>query len=141
MYYKTAGARIVRWLVWCIVLGIISISLCGASQNNGVLPVNKNLWTTSFVTTLSSMAFFLIAFIYYITDVLSFLSGAPFDFVGMNSILLYVGHETLGGFIPFSWGITDTATHAEWLTMNLLGVSYWVLIAYYCYKINFFLKI
>ena len=44
MYYKAASARIVRWLVWCLVLGIISISLCGASQNNGVLPVNKNLW-------------------------------------------------------------------------------------------------
>ena len=62
-------------------------------------------------------------------------------FAGMNSILLYVGHETFGAFIPFSWGIDDHATHAEWLAMNLLAVSYWVLIAYYCYKIKFFLKI
>ena len=62
-------------------------------------------------------------------------------FTGMNSIFLYVGHETFEGYIPFGWEATSYSTHAEWLAMNMLGVFWWVLIAYYCYKIKFFVKI
>lgn len=141
LYYKSAGERITRWLSWSLLLGIISIILCKASMNDGWIPVNKNLWSTTYVTTLASMGFFLLALFYGLIDVLKIWSGRPLDFVGMNSILLYVGHEVFSDYVPFSWGITEHASHAQWISMNLLGVSYWVIIAYYCYTIKFFLKI
>jgi len=60
---------------------------------------------------------------------------------GMNSIMLYVGHETVGVYIPFKWSLDEYATHGDWMLMNLIGVSLWVLIAYWAYRSKFFLKI
>ncbi|CAK8692393.1 unnamed protein product [Clavelina lepadiformis] len=141
LYYKTPKERTIRWLSWSVIFGVISIILCKASANEGWIPVNKNLWTTTFVTTLSCFAFFLVTIIYYLVDVFKIWSGSPLDFVGMNSILLYVGHEVLHGCIPFAWGATEYSTHAEYLAMNVIGVGCWVLIAYYCSYIKFFVKI
>lgn len=37
-------ARISRWVAWGVLLGVVGTALCGASMNDGVIPVNKNLW-------------------------------------------------------------------------------------------------
>ena len=52
--------RVRRWLTWSFVLGLIAGGLCGFSKNDGAIPVNKNLWSLSFVIGLASMAFFLL---------------------------------------------------------------------------------
>lgn len=140
-YFKSVKERVVRFSAWFLFLGIISAVLTKCSMNDGWIPVNKNLWSITFVTTLSGMAFFLIPIFYYTVDVKKIWSGAPLYFVGMNSILVYVGHETFEKYLPFSWGADQYSTHTEWLTMNLLGVTYWVLIAYYCHIVKFYLKI
>jgi hypothetical protein len=36
-------------------IGIIALVLCGGKQNGGVIPVNKNLWSLSFVCCQSSL--------------------------------------------------------------------------------------
>ncbi len=36
-------------------------------------------------------------------DVLDLWSGRPFVYPGMNSIVLYVGHELCEGYFPFAW--------------------------------------
>jgi len=141
LYYKTPRARITRWLSWSLGLGVISIVLCKASANEGWIPVNKNLWSTTYVTTLACMGFFLLALFYFVIDYLKVWTGRPLDIVGMNSILLYVGHEVFTSYVPFSWGIGQHNSHAEWLAMNLIGVTYWVVISFYCFYIKFFLKI
>nr|XP_039254181.1 heparan-alpha-glucosaminide N-acetyltransferase-like isoform X2 [Styela clava] len=141
LYYKEPKQRIIRWYCWSLLLGVISAVLTKFSQYDGWIPVNKNLWSTSFVTTLSCFAFFILPTMYYIIDIKKLWTGAPFYFVGMNSIFIYVGHEVFTGYLPFSWGAGSTSTHAELLAMNMLGTTYWVIIAYYCYKIKFFVKI
>nr|CAB3252729.1 heparan-alpha-glucosaminide N-acetyltransferase-like [Phallusia mammillata] len=141
LYYKTPKDRCIRWIIWAVGLATITLILTKASANHGWIPVNKNLWTPTFLTALSSMAFFLIMAFYLVVDVWKWLSGSPLDFVGMNSILLYVGHETFQSYVPFSWGLTEFSTHGEWLFMNLFGVTLWVLIAYWCFRQKFFLKI
>nr|XP_002120178.1 heparan-alpha-glucosaminide N-acetyltransferase-like [Ciona intestinalis] len=141
LYYKHPLDRAMRWILWCFFLGVISIILCKASANGGWIPVNKNLWTTTFVTTLACMAFFIIPVIYYLVDVKKVWTGRPLDFVGMNSILVYVGHEVFSDYLPFTWGPGSYNSHAEVLAQNIIGVSIWVLIAYYCYRIKFFVKI
>ena len=36
--------RITRWLAWSVLIGAIGAILCKASQEDGWIPVNKNLW-------------------------------------------------------------------------------------------------
>ena len=67
--YSGHIARVSRWLTWSLVTGIIGAVLCLGSQNDGPVPVNKNLWSISFVMVTSCFAFALLSFLYIIIDV------------------------------------------------------------------------
>ena len=62
-------------------------------------------------------------------------------FLGMNSILVYVGHGILWRHFPFSWEMEPYGTHAEKLAMGMIGTALWVLIAYFLFCKKIFLKI
>lgn len=64
-----------------------------------------------------------------------------FAFIGMNSILLYVGHGILWRHLPFSWEMDKYGGHGEMLAMNITGTALWCLIAYYLFTKNVFLKV
>lgn len=36
--------RVKRWLLWSAAFAVIGLGLCGFSQEDGLIPVNKNLW-------------------------------------------------------------------------------------------------
>ncbi|XP_046863159.1 heparan-alpha-glucosaminide N-acetyltransferase-like isoform X2 [Xenia sp. Carnegie-2017] len=129
-----------RLISYGLILGFIAIGLCGASKNDGLIPINKNLWSLSFVIANGSSAFILLTICYVLIDDRKIWHGSPFVFPGMNSILVYCGHEILTFYFPFNWEL-DKPTHSKKLAMNLWGASCWVIIAYYLYKINFFVKI
>ena len=76
---------------------------------------------------------------YFLIDVIDLWNGAPFIYLGMNSILMYVGHELLSNYFPFTFNAPET--HMGQLAQNLLGASTWLVIAYYCYEIKFFIAI
>jgi len=76
---------------------------------------------------------------YFLIDVQNWWNGAPFVYLGMNSILMYCGHEILGSYFPFSWDAPFT--HMGQLRMNLVGVSVWLFIAYYAFLQDFFIAI
>lgn len=61
--------------------------------------------------------------------------------LGMNSILVYVGHGILWRHFPFSWEMDEYGSHGEKLAMSMTGTALWVLIAYYLFTVNVFLKI
>ena len=132
--------RIRTWVSWGIVLGIISAVLTKCSQNDGFIPVNKNLWSVSFVTVLSSAGYFVLSLMYYLCDVLQIWTGAPISYVGMNSILIYVGHGLFQETIPFSFD-PPCGTHAWYLTTNFIGVVCWIFIAIFLYKSKVFVKL
>ncbi|PIO28852.1 hypothetical protein AB205_0098810 [Aquarana catesbeiana] len=131
----------VSWRNSAPLLGVISAILTKCSTNEGFIPVNKNLWSISYVTTLSCFAFFLLMIIYFLVDVKQYWKGGPFFYPGMNSILVYVGHEVFENYFPFKWEMQDSQSHAQHLTQNLLATSIWVLIAYILYKKRIFWKI
>ncbi|XP_054840185.1 heparan-alpha-glucosaminide N-acetyltransferase-like [Eublepharis macularius] len=141
LYRRRPQSILKRFLFWAILLGIISAILSKCTQNEGFIPINKNLWSLSYVTTLSSFSFVLLGIMFYVLDVKNWWGGQPFIFPGMNSIFVYVGHSLLGSFFPFSWELKFPASHAEPLFQNLLGTSIWVFLAYLLYKKKFFLKI
>lgn len=142
LYYKDQTKDIlIRFTAWCCVLGLISAALTKVSENEGFIPVNKNLWSISYVTTLSAFAFFILLMLYPIVDVKGLWTGAPFFYPGMNSILVYVGHEVFHNYFPFQWKLGNTQSHKEHLTQNIVATALWVLIAYILYKKKVFWKI
>ncbi|XP_042888385.1 heparan-alpha-glucosaminide N-acetyltransferase-like [Penaeus japonicus] len=129
--HKSHTGRMVRWLLWSAALGAIGAGLCGASMNDGVLPLNKNLWSLSFVMVTSCFAFFLLAFCYLLVDVWGVWSGSPVYQAGMNSIFLYVGHNVAYNLFPWHYSIGHMNTHLEFLAETLWGTTLWVLIGLY----------
>lgn len=139
-----------RWAAWGVVLCAIGAGLSGASQNEGVLPLSKNLWSPSFVVTLAGMAFLSVTVLYITMDTWHLWSGSPFVYVGSNSILVYVGSEVLQYYFPFTitpyppvggYGGPIFRTHTMALVSNMIGVGTWMLIAYALYQAKVFVKL
>ncbi|NWI62509.1 HGNAT acetyltransferase, partial [Todus mexicanus] len=142
LFYKDQPKQIlIRFIAWSTVMGIISAILTKCSKEEGFIPINKNLWSVSYVTTLSCFAFVLLSLIYYLVDVKRLWSGAPFFYPGMNSILVYIGHKVFENYFPFKWKMQDSQSHAEHLTQNLTATTLWVVISYVLYRKRIFWKI
>ncbi|XP_069638728.1 heparan-alpha-glucosaminide N-acetyltransferase isoform X1 [Haliaeetus albicilla] len=142
LFYKDQHKQIMsRFVIWSIVMGIISAILTKCSKEEGFIPINKNLWSISYVTTMSCFAFILLLLIYYLVDVKRLWSGTPFFYPGMNSILVYIGHEVFENYFPFKWKMQDSQSHAEHLTQNLTATTLWVIISYLLYRRRIFWKI
>ncbi|XP_060579968.1 heparan-alpha-glucosaminide N-acetyltransferase-like isoform X2 [Ruditapes philippinarum] len=126
-------ARVKRFIIWGIILGVIAVALCKGEKNGGYIPINKNLWSLSFVICLSCFAFFLFTFCYITIDVYQIWSGAPFYYPGRNSIFMYVAHLVLLPYFPVSIYVDETSHWAQ-LAMNLWGPSFWCLVTYYMHQ-------
>ncbi|KAM7385915.1 hypothetical protein PAMP_001957 [Pampus punctatissimus] len=142
IFYKDINIHILcRFLVWAVILGISAAILSKCTRDGGFIPVNKNLWSLSYVMCLGCFSFLLLGAVYFVTDVKGWWGGQPFIYPGMNSIFVYVGHSLLGFYFPFSWEMLLQENHWEWLLQSLWGTTLWVLIAYLLYRKKFFLKI
>jgi predicted acyltransferase len=72
-----------------IIIGIILIIV--AQIWNLFFPINKNLWTSSFVLQCGGLSMLLMALFYYLIDVLGYVKWAFFfKVIGVNSILIYM---------------------------------------------------
>jgi LPXTG-motif cell wall-anchored protein len=92
---------------WMAVAGLFFIAL--ALIWNFSFPINKNLWTSSFVCLAGGLSLLYFSLFYYIIDVLNYKKWAFFfKVIGMNSILIYLS----GHFI--NWGYT-TNGFFQWL--------------------------
>jgi predicted acyltransferase len=92
--------------LWMGLTGIVFIALAHLWDFD--FPINKNLWSSSFVLNVGGYSLILLALFYYIIDVLGYKKWAFFfKVIGMNSILIYMsGHfinweYTTNGF--FKW--------------------------------------
>lgn len=131
--FETHWGRVMRWLAWAGVTGLMAGFLCGWRKEGGLIPVNKNLWSLSYVLCTASFAFILFTVFYLLIDQRKWWSGNPLRYAGMNAIFLYVGHEVFGGLFPWSWRPVGQH-HANYLVMNLWATSSWIIIAYLCHR-------
>ncbi|KAM3863205.1 heparan-alpha-glucosaminide N-acetyltransferase [Diretmus argenteus] len=142
IFYRGKNVHILcRFLVWAVVLGISAAILSKCTRDGGFIPVNKNLWSLSYVVCMGCFSFLLLGGMYFVMDIKGWWGGQPFIYPGMNSIFVYVGHSLLGFYFPFSWEMRVQDSHWERLFQGLWGTSLWVLIAYLLYRKKFFLKI
>uniref|UniRef100_A0A1A9WID9 Heparan-alpha-glucosaminide N-acetyltransferase catalytic domain-containing protein n=1 Tax=Glossina brevipalpis TaxID=37001 RepID=A0A1A9WID9_9MUSC len=129
--HTTWRARINRWLIWSIILALIGGALSDFSSENGSIPINKNLWSLSFVCVTSALAFASLSLLYYIIDVKYWWQGYPFEAAGMNAIILYVGHTVMHKMLPWHWRIGPMNTHFVLLLESVWNTLLWLCIASY----------
>ena len=110
-------------------------------------PINKRLWTSSFVCYVGGFSILLFAFFYLVIDVMGFHKWAfPLILIGSNSILIYIAFEGLvnfghtaefvfGGiikYLPLLLQPVFTAISVTFVQLILL---------YFLYKRKLFLKV
>lgn len=123
-----------------------------------VFPINKALWSSSFVFVTAGWANLMLALIYYLTDVKKISFGSIFKYAGANAITVFF----LSSFIGKLFGLIKvdaegTSLHT-WLfhtfyvhdsislQMSSLFyaisvMSFYLLLAYYLYKKQIFIKV
>lgn len=111
---------------------LINLVILGASMVviaqiwDFVFPINKNLWTSSFVLMCGGISTLLMVLFYFIIDVKGYQKWSFFfRVIGMNSILIYMA----GDFI--SWSYTTNALFG-WLG-QLVGEPYNSLVMVFCF--------
>jgi predicted acyltransferase len=111
-----------------------------------VFPINKALWTSSFVLVTAGWANLVLALVYYLTDVKKIKFGSIFRYAGANAIIVYF----LSSFIAKIMGqikVGDTSLHG-WLfqtiyvhdviSMQLSSLFYGLsVVAFYCFLAYF----
>ncbi|MEM7381877.1 MAG: heparan-alpha-glucosaminide N-acetyltransferase domain-containing protein [Bacteroidota bacterium] len=122
-----------------------------------IFPINKALWTSSFVLVTAGWANMLLALIYYITDVRKIQFGSIFRYAGANAITVYF----LSSFITklfYSIKVNEDLSLHGWLfetifvqdflsaqfsslLYGLSVVAFYVLLAYVLYKRKIFIKV
>lgn len=133
--------RMRRWLIWAISTLLCGLILCQFSIENGLIPINKNLWSLSYVLVTTAFAYFLLSVFYYIIDIRKFWTGKPLSIAGMNAIILYAGSELFHRMYPFYWRTATMNTHFMFLLANIWMSLMWALIGYYLYLKNIFISL
>ncbi|CAG9791836.1 unnamed protein product [Diatraea saccharalis] len=138
---RSHKARVSRWLAWAAALALAGALLAGFSREHGVIPINKNLWSLSFVLVTSACNLAILSICYILTDALSIWGGGPFRAPGMNAIALYVGHSLCAHIFPFHWRLPIMRTHTIKLLEAVWGTALWVIIAHIMAKKKVFITV
>lgn len=128
-----------------MVIAAIILMVIGRIWNN-VFPINKNIWSSSFVCFVGGLSLLLFSVFYLIIDVLEYKKWALFFVViGMNPITIYltgriVNFRTAGKF--FFDGFATIMPQSWTPLINGIGLTAvaWVFL-YILYKKKIFLKI
>ena len=109
-------------------------------------PINKHLWSSSFILLTAGMAFLILSLFYYVIDVLKFQKWAFFfKVIGMNSLTIYLAYH----FIDFAYtsriifsGLYAPAPEQFHEALEALGalILVWSMI-YFLYRKRIFIKI
>jgi predicted acyltransferase len=112
-----------------------------------VFPINKRLWTSSFVLYAGGWSILLLSVFYWVIDVEGYRKWAfPFIVIGANSIIIYIASEgaidfghtaryIFGGLIHWS----PPAWQAVWTALSVTIVQ-WIFL-YFLYRNKLFLKV
>ncbi|MEO8773253.1 MAG: heparan-alpha-glucosaminide N-acetyltransferase domain-containing protein [Gelidibacter sp.] len=122
-----------------------------------VFPINKALWSISFVFVTAGIGTIILGVIYYIVDVKQYHFGAVFKYAGMNAITVYFLSSLISKIfylVPLgenhnihSWLYNNLFVH-DFMGAKLSSLLYAVVVAlcylslgYYLYKKKIFIKV
>lgn len=111
-----------------------------------VFPINKMLWSSSFVCVVAAYSLILFAVFYYIIDVKGYRRWTLFfRVVGMNSITIYLAQRIIGFSQISNFFLGGLAGKCPELWANLINTTGYIavcwLFLYFLYKKNVFLKV
>ncbi len=130
-----------KWLTTAGIIGVVS----GITWNI-VFPINKHLWSSSFILLTAGLSFLILAIFYWIIDVKGFAKWSFFfRVIGMNSLLIYLlvrfvdFHASSSLFFEGFYMHFDKKWHE---VFNAIGglLLVW-LILYFLYKKKIFIKV
>jgi predicted acyltransferase len=131
-----------------LILAMTGIVLLSAGLFwNLFFPINKNVWTSSFVLFAGGWSVLLLALFYLIIDVAGYKRWSmPFVWIGMNSILIYMAAHGLVNFeysSQFLFGGLISKVPETWQSALLwTGVAFiQFAVLYFLYKKKWFLKL
>ena len=138
---------------WMFVLG--TLLLWAGSIMNNWLPINKNLWTSSYAVFMAGLASVVFALCYWFVDVLGYRKWVrPFAIYGMNAIAVFILTGVIGRLLGIvkvhntglgTW-LFQTAflPIASPLNASLLyavaNVFFYFSIVYFMYRRNWYLR-
>lgn len=131
----------VLWMLGCGAVAIV-IALIW----NLHFPINKHLWSSSFICLTAGMAFIFLAVFYYVIEVLRWRKWTFFfEVIGLNSIAIYLLYR----FIDFEktakmlfgglYSFTDEKWHNVFSAIGALLLIWWLM--YFLYKKKIFFKV
>jgi len=139
-----------------ILMGIGGALLILGHIWNEFFPINKALWTSSFVLVTAGWANLILALIYYLTDVKGIKFGSIFRYAGANAITLYflssfiskiMGQIKIGDTSLHGW-LFDTVYVHDFMSMQLSSllygltvVTFYCLLAYALFQRKIFIKV
>lgn len=138
---KMSGGRKTLWL-------LAAAAVCAglAALWNLDFPINKKLWSSSFVLAVGSYSFACLAIFYYIIDVKGWQKWAfPLKVIGMNSITIYMLQRivAISSINTFFFGGLAGLCGEAWgkaiLAAGYVLISW--LILYFLYRKEVFLKV
>lgn len=139
-----------------ILMGVGGSMLIVGHLWDWIFPINKALWTSSFVLVTAGWANLVLALIYYLTDVKGVKSGSIFRYAGANAITLYflssfisklMGMIKVGDTSLHGWVFDTIYTH-DFMSLQLSSllyglsvVGFYLLLAYVMYQRKIFIKV
>jgi predicted acyltransferase len=127
-YHRIAGL---------VIAGVLCLGL--ALAWNQIFPINKYLWSSTFVLYAGGWSLFLVALFYWLIDVLGWQRWAFFFIViGMNALLIYM----IGGLLDLQ-GLFGNISSPAWLIFLITAAEIairWIVL-FILYRKKKFLKI
>jgi len=144
-FLRNSRLTSIKKVLWLFAAGV-SLLLLGLLWGI-VFPINKNMWTSSFVLYAGGWAVLLFALFYYVIDVAGFKKWSmPLVWIGCNAILIYMAAHGLVNF-----GSTATFLFDGWFNqapaiwhdaLLWTGIAIIQLAAlYFLYKKKWFLRV
>lgn len=140
-----------------ILMGIGGALLIIGHVWDFVFPINKALWTSSFVLVTAGWANLILALIYYLTDVKGVQFGSIFRYAGANAIILYFLSSFVSKILKMIKVGEDNSLHGwlfdtiyvhDFMSMQLSSllygltvVAFYSLLAYVLYQRKIFIKV
>jgi predicted acyltransferase len=141
---KKRGLPQMQKILRMVLVGVTFLVL--AQIWNLDFPINKNLWSSSFVLWVGGLSLLLMSLFYYVIDVLGYQKWAFFfKVIGMNSILIYISSHfikwpyTNNGFFQWLFQLVGSPYNAIVIAITFVLVK-WAFL-YYLYQKKTFLRV
>lgn len=135
-------------------LGVLLIGL-GYIWNSW-FPINKAIWSSSFVLVTAGWGTFLLGILYYINDIKKIKIGSVFKYVGSNAIVIYfassfitkvfyltkIGDTTIHGWLYHTF-FTNAISNDKLASFSyaISVVSFYMIVGYILYKKKIVIKV